>query len=510
MIKESKTSGRASIYVLTWAAIFSKYNPQKHVRRLQLRIVKAVKEKKWGRVKYLSRLLTSSFCAKLLAINKATSNKGAKTPGVDKQTWLTAIEKVKAVATLNRKDYNPLPLRRIYIPKKDKTKLRPLSIPVIKDRAMQALHLLALDPISETLADPNSYGFRKYRSCADAVQQCFKTLCKSYHAQWVYEADIKGCFDNISHDWLLKNIPMDKTILRKWLKCGYIENYRKFNTENGTPQGGIISPVLMNMTLDGLETLIRQKFPPWKKSKVNFIRYADDFVITSPSKELIQTVIAPMVEAFLKERGLQISAEKTRITQITEGFNFLSQNVRKYGNGKLLIKPSKDAVSSFKEKIKLAIQRCKGSAAHVLICELNPIIRGWVNFHKHVVSKLTFWKLSKYIFAKLMHWAKQQHPKKKIHWIWKKYFTASKREGQFAVEHVGKDGKTRIFQIFMIGLVPIKRFVKIDSKQNPYDTASDKYFEKRRKEKREQSKLTSQKCIYLHPKEIKPKTNKVK
>jgi RNA-directed DNA polymerase len=496
MIDESKISDSASIHMLTWAAVFNKYQPHKHVRRLQLRIVKAVKQNCWGQVKYLSRILTSSFYAKLLAIKRVTSNKGKNTPGVDKKTWLTDNEKIQAIFRLNRKGYKPLPLRRIHIPKKDRTKLRPLSIPTIKDRAMQALHFLALEPIAETLGDPNSYGFRKFRSCADAIQKCFNVLCHKYDAQWVYEADIKSCFDKISHHWLLANIPMDKAILRKWLKCGYVENYRKFNTNEGTPQGGIISPMLMNMTLDGLELFFRQKFPTWKRSKVNFVRYADDFVITAPSKELIENQIAPLVESFLKERGLQISPEKTRITHINDGFDFLSQNVQKYGN-KLLIKPSKGSVTSFKEKIKLAVQQCKGHAAHTLICKLNPIIRGWVNYHKHIVSKRTFWELSKYIFAKLLKWAKQQHPNKKIHWIWDKYFSSGNRNGRFSEQVNGKDGKMRSFQLFEIGFVPIRRFVKVLSGANPFDENFDKYFAQRHKEKRKAAEISHQKCIYL-------------
>ena len=508
MIEGSKILDSASIYTLTWSAVLNKYRPQEYVRRLQLRIVKAVKNKRWGKVKYLSRLLINSFCAKLLAIKRVTTNKGAATPGIDNQTWLTDVEKIKALMELNNKGYNPQPLRRIYIPKKDKSKLRPLSIPTIKDRAMQALHLLALEPIAETLADPNSYGFRMYRSCADAVEKLFNVLCHRYDATWVYEADIKGCFDNISHQWLLEHVPMNKIILRKWLKCGFVDKHQKFISEKGTPQGGIISPTLMNITLDGLETLIRQKFPPWKKSKVNFIRYADDFVITSPSKELIENVIAPMVDAFLKERGLAISPEKTRITPLTEGFTFLSQTVRKFKNKKLLIKPAKDSVKSFKEKLKQTIRQGKGHAAHTLIGRLNPIIRGWVNYHKHIVSKKTFWRLSKYIFQKLMTWAKQQHPNKKINWIWKRYFTNSHENGTFSALVQGKDGKIRVFKLFAIGLVPIIRFNKVKSEANPFDSSFDEYFQKRLVEKRKISLKTHQKCIYLHGKQYTNKTNK--
>ena len=507
MVEGDKTLDSALIQLLTWDEILRKFDHKKHVRRLQLRIVKAVKEKRWGKVKYLSRVLTNSFCAKVLAILKVTSNKGKYTPGVDKKTWLTEIEKVNAIGQLSRKGYKPQPLRRIYIPKKDKTKLRPLSIPTIKDRAMQALHLLALDPIAETIGDPNSYGFRKYRSCADAIQKCFLSLCHKYDATWVYEADIKSCFDRISHQWLLDNIPMDKSILRKWLNCGFMELKTLNPTVEGTPQGGIISPVLMNMTLDGIETMIRQKFPAWRRSKVNMIRYADDFVITAPSQELIENVIAPMVHNFLKERSLEISPEKTRTTLVTDGFDFLSQTIRKRRNHKLIIKPAANSCKSFRAKVKNCILQHKGHAAHTLIKNMNPIIRGWSNYHRHIVSKSTFWRMSKYIFDKLMKWTKQQHPNKKIHWIWSKYFTAGEQNGRFSEEVIGKDGKTRIFQLYQIGMIPIIRHVKVKSEANPYDEAFDKYYTKRRKERKEKSAEIRQKSIYLHPKHIlkKPK-----
>jgi RNA-directed DNA polymerase len=459
---------------------------------MQIRIVKAVKNNRWGKVKYLSRLLANSFHAKLLAISKVTSNKGAKTPGVDKVTWQTDKQKINAIEQLTTENYKAQPLRRIYIPKKDKTKLRPLSIPTMKDRAMQALHLLALEPIAETLGDPNSYGFRRSRACADATEKLFNVLCHKYDAKWVYEADIKSCFDQINHTWLLENIPMDKKVLRQWLKAGYVENYKQFKTTEGTPQGGIISPVLMNMTLDGLEKVIRQKYPPWKKSKINLVRYADDFVITSPTKEQIEREIAPLVNEFLAQRGLQISAEKTRISEIHEGFNFLSQNFRKYKQ-KLLIKPAQNSIKSFKEKVKQTIKKANGHAAHTLISRLNPIIRGWANYHKHIVSKRTFWKLSKYIFNRLLKWAKHQHPNKKIHWLWDKYF----KSGRFAVTVVGSDNKTRIFQLFQIGLIPIRRHVKIKSEANPFDASFDDYFAKRRKDKTKKALFTHQKCIFL-------------
>ena len=307
---------------------------------------------KFNKVKKLQRILTNSFYAKLFAVNKVVSNKGGKTPGIDKIVWAIEDDWFSAARSLNRKAYKPKPLRRIYIPKKNGKK-RPPGIPTIKDRAMQALHLLALGPVAESTADINSYGFRRNRACRDAQSQVFKSLAQGRCAEFVFEADIKGCFDNIDHNWLLDNILMDKQILRKWLKAGYIESKKLHPTKAGTPQGGIISPTLMNLTLDGLEKEIRKMFPNWKVGhKVNFIRYADDFIITAASREIIENKIKPTVVRFLVKRGLSLSEEKTKITHIKQGFDFLSQNTRRYKNGKLLQKPSKKAIKSIKLKLR--------------------------------------------------------------------------------------------------------------------------------------------------------------
>jgi len=230
---------------------------------MQIRIVKATQEKRWNKVKALQRLLTSSFYGKALAVRRVTENQGKRTPGVDGETWSTPATKMDAVYSLKRKGYRPLPLKRIYIPKSN-GKMRPLSIPTMRDRAMQALYLLALDPVSETISDEQSYGFRKARSTHDAIAQCY--LNARYHgnpndkgarrsAEWILEADIQGCFDNIDHDWLLENVPMDTSILRKWLKAGYLEGNVSAPTQKGTPQGGIISLVLANFALNGWKKL---------------------------------------------------------------------------------------------------------------------------------------------------------------------------------------------------------------------------------------------------------------
>jgi len=260
------------------------------------------------------------------------------------------------------------------------------------DRAMQALYLLALQPVAETTGDAHSYGFRPERSTADAIEQCFALLSRSTSAKWILEADIKACFDRISHDWLLANIPMERAILQNWLKAGFMERHVLQPTEMGTPQGGRISPVLANLTLDGLQRELHTHFPKPKAGKsplVHLVRYADDFIITGRSKEQLEHEVLPLLEAFLHARRLEFSQEKTSITHIENGFDFLGQNVRMY-NGKLLIKPSKKNIQSFLEKVRAIIKDHKQATIGQLICMLNPIIRGWARYHRHVVSKKVF------------------------------------------------------------------------------------------------------------------------
>ncbi len=397
------------------------------VKRLQIRISKAVKEKKFGKVKSLQWLLTKSYYAKLLAVKRVTSNKGKRTAGVDGITWSTAKEKMNAIITLKRKRYSPKPLRRIYIPKKNGKK-RPLSIPTMIDRAMQALYKFALEPVAETLADPNSYGFRLYRRCADAIGQCYISLAKNYSPVWILEADIKACFDEISHPWMLDNILMDKVILKRWLKCGFVEGGQLYPTGKGTPQGGVASPTLANMVLDGLEETAKSSAPyrfTCSKvrtcSKINVIRYADDFLITANSKEILEDMVKPAVINFLKKRGLTLSEEKTKITNINHGFDFLGQNIRKYKN-KLIIKPSKDNVQSFLCNIRETIHKHRGSKAEALIRDLNTKIRGWANYHKHVVSSKTFGYVDNCIRNDLWRWMRRRHRNKSTKWLKKEVF----------------------------------------------------------------------------------------
>jgi RNA-directed DNA polymerase len=468
-------------YAVNWQAI------NRNVRRLQVRIVQATKARRWGKVRALQHLLTCSYSGKVIAVRRVTENAGKKTPGVDKEIWDTPEKKVQAIHALKRRGYQPQPLRRVYIPKSDGKTMRPLGIPTMKDRAMQALHLLALDPVVETNADRNSYGFRQQRCCADAMVQCFTAL-KSAKTQWVLEGDIKSCFDKISHDWLLAHVPMDRAILQKWLKSGYMEKHVLHETTDGTPQGGIISPALANCALDGLERLLQERYPTGKPVKssgekfpcVNFIRYADDFVITGKSKQLLEGEVRPLVEHFLKERGLELSPTKTVITHVEKGFDFLGQNVRRYPNGKLLIKPSKKSVKTLLDRIRQTIKAARGMSAVDLISKLNPVIRGWANYHRHEVSKRTFGRVDHNIFSSLWRWARRRHPKKNLRWLKQKYFERrGNRDWCFFGETCDDDGRPIKIWLYHAYSTPIKRHVKVKGEANPYDPAYETYFEKR-------------------------------
>ena len=477
MTEVEKLTGATPYLGTYWKSINWK-KVQTEVRRLQMRIAKAAAQKKWNKVKSLQWILTHSFFAKLLAVRRVTSRKGARTPGVDGVICNTPARKMRAALSLNRRGYKALPLRRILIPKRN-LQLRPLGIPCLVDRCMQALHLLCLEPISETQADVNSYGFRPYRACRDAITQCFYALAKKTSATWILDADIKACFDWISHDWLLENIPIDKQILRQWLKCGFVQHKKLFPTTDGTPQGGVASPTLANMTLDGLENAVKTASTP--RDKVNFVRYADDFIVTASSKKHLENVIVPTIRAFLSKRGLKISDEKTRIVRIEQGFDFLGQNVRKYRD-KLIIKPAKDSTHSFKGKVKLIIGQGKGWNAESLIKKLNPVIRGWANYHRTIQASRTFSNLHKYINEALYKWAKRCNPRKTPRWIRQRHFGLSNK-GRFSCVVKDEQGKSKILELLSPGDVPLVRYIKIRRTSNPFKIEDTAYFAMRRKAK---------------------------
>ncbi|MBE2174123.1 group II intron reverse transcriptase/maturase [Acinetobacter oleivorans] len=472
------------------------------VGRLQARIAKAVREKRWGKVKSLQWLLTHSYSGRAIAIKQVTENQGKHTAGVDGEIWTSTESKAQAITTLRRRGYQPQVLRRVFIPKTN-GKQRPLGIPTIKDRAMQALYLLALSPVAETTADPNSYGFRINRAARDAAGQCFMALAKQRSAQWVLDADIHACFDQINHDWLLTHIPMDKTILSKWLKAGFVWQGQYYPTDDGTPQGGIISPTLANMTLDGIETALAQHLDirQWSTrtrnlNKIHLIRYADDFVITGATKEVLEKA-KDVIEAFLKPRGLTLSAEKTQIVHIEEGFDFLGWNIRKFGD-KLLIQPSKQNVKTFLNKIREIIESHKTAKQEALIARLNPLIRGWVNYHCNQVAKQTFSKVDHEIWKKLWQWAKRRHPNKSSAWVKSKYFTRiGLRDWVFSTIIENADGQHQLYRLMHANSVTIKRHRKIQNNANPFDPAWTEYFEDRLCQKLKETVSGRRKLRYL-------------
>ena len=435
-----------------------------------------MKAGKLHKVRSLQRLLVRAMSGKALAVLRVTENQGNRTAGVDGVTWNTPIQKEIGMQTLGVKPYQAKPLRRIYIPKKN-GKRRPLGIPTMQDRAEQALHLLALAPIAETTGDTNSYGFRRLRSTQDAIEQGFNVLCRSTSSQWILEADIKACFDKINHQWLMTHIPTDKIRLREWLKAGYIQENTLLPTEEGTPQGGIISPTLANMALDGLQGLIEQRYPP--KRKIQFIRYADDFIIISPDRATLENEILPLIHTFLQSRGLTLSSEKTVITHIDKGFDFLGKNIRKY-KGKLLIKPSKKSIKALLDKVRHIINtEGRQHSANALIRKLNPIIRGWTLYHRHDVSKQTFAKVDYHIHRSLWCWAKRRHRNKSNQWILRRYFQPHARISsrfQDPNSTIASASKQKIFQAIS---VPIRRHVKIRQLANPYDPLWETYCEQR-------------------------------
>lgn len=449
-----------------------------------MRIAKAVRESKWGKVKALQWMLSHSFYAKLLAVKRVSQNKGSRTPGVDGVVWKSDKAKMEAARSIKRRGYRPAPLRRVYIPKKNGKK-RPLGIPCMSCKAQQALHLLGLEPISETNADKNSYGFRAKRSTADAIEQCFVSLSRKHCAQWILEGDIKACFDKIGHQWLIDNIPMDKSILEKWLKSGYIDKGLLYRTDSGTPQGGIISPVLCVMTLSGLEKVAKQAASK-QNDKVNVVVYADDFVITGATKEVLVSKVQPAVTNFLAQRGLELSEEKTRITHIENGFDFLGFNIRKYANQKLLTKPAKDNVLKFIRDIKGIIRKHPTMSAGELISILNPKLLGWANYYRHAVSKRTFNYVDYKVYHALWSWALRRHRNKSKSWITRKYFNKrgmhASNSNFFGQVQFGEQ-KFEV-ELARISSIPIKRHVKIKGDATPYDPKYKEYFIRRGEKKR--------------------------
>ena len=440
-----------------------------YVNRLQIRIAKATKEKKWNTVKRLQYLLTHSYYGKALAVRKVTTNKGKNTSGVDKELWSTPASKMRGLLTLTDKNYKAKPLRRVFIEKKGKKAKRPLGIPCMYDRAMQALYALALDPVAETTADTKSFGFRKGRSCHDACEYIFTALSRKNCAEWVLEGDIKGCFDHISHEWLIDNIPMDKSVLKQFLKAGFIFENELFPTNDGTPQGGVISPILANMALDGIQKILSDRFHTNRLGKVDnrfqitnkvyLVRYAYDFIVTAATKEIAEEA-KELIRKFLKTRGLELSEEKTTITHVGDGFDMLGWTFRKF-KGKLIVKPSKKSIKSFVASLSETIlKRGKAWKQEPLIEKLNEQIRGWTNYHQSVCASEAFAHIDYVLFELLWRWAKRRHPHKNRWWVSTNYWhKKGNRSWVFSTENK---------ELLRVDHIPIVRHTKVRMDANPY------------------------------------------
>jgi RNA-directed DNA polymerase len=426
------------------------------VFKLQKRIYRASQSGDVAKVHKLQRLLLRSWYARLLAVRRISQdNQGKHTAGIDGYKSLTPKQRLTLAEnlTLNEKGS---PLRRVWIPKPGRSEKRGLGIPTMEDRARQSLLKLALEPEWEAKFEPNSYGFRPGRSCHDAGRAIFDSI--RYKSKYALDADIAKCFDRINHEVLLQKLNTTPTIARQvraWLKSGMLDRGDWFPTEEGTPQGGVISPLLANIALHGLEKYIKQWAETWKGSKeknlksISLIRYADDFVVLHKDKSVIQQA-KELITNWLHGLGLGLKESKTRICHTLNrtdgeeaGFDFLGWNIRQYQvgkrhsgkstNGKLLgfktiIKPSKESVKTHYYKIVEVLDSMKGESQERVIERLNPIIRGWTKYHSTVCSAKTFGKLDHLVYKKLRRWVQRRHPNKTSKWCNQRYFHWTKEK----------------------------------------------------------------------------------
>jgi RNA-directed DNA polymerase len=458
------------------------------VRNLRQRIFRAAQEGHLNKVHSLQQLMLKSYSNRLVSVRRvAQINAGKNTPGVDKLVIKTPAARGRMVDTLAHYSlWKARPARRVYIPKAGGTKLRPLGIPVVVDRCLQSMVKNALEPAWEAKFEGTSYGFRPGRSGHDAIEKIYGLARPNKTKKWILDADIRGAFDNISHEYLLKAIgPVPgRELIKQWLKAGYVEQEMFHATERGTPQGGVASPLLANIALHGMEEAIGVTYDYRGQliGKRAVVRYADDFVCFCETKDDAERVQGVLTE-WLKERGLTFSEEKTRIIHLTEGFDFLGFNIRHYPapqtsrtGWKLLIKPSKEAVQEVQKKLKDLWTKVQGTNVPSALTKFNPVIRGWANYFRTAVAKEIFSSLDRWMFYKEDRYTRRMHPKKPKDWrhrtYWGRFQLDRLDPWVFGDKHTG--GHLLKFSWF-----PIERHVLVKGTASPDDPRLTDFWMKR-------------------------------
>mgnify|MGYP003384700784 CR=1 FL=1 len=464
----------------------------KRVQNLRRRIFRATQNGQLNQVRSLTKLMLRSFSNLLLSVRKVTlENKGKRTPGIDRQVVSTPKSRVKLVREmLKYESWKVKPAKRVYIPKAD-GKQRPLGILTIKNRVAQAVVKNALEPYCEARFESHSYGFRPGRSCHDAIEQCWRRLNRHGKDRWVLEGDIKSAFDAISQEFIiseLKYFPA-RRLIKQWLKAGYVEEEIFHDTTDGVQQGGVISPVLANMALDGMQHLTA--------STGGFVRYADDFIVTARRMEDL-LVLKPRIEEWLLERGLILHPDKTKIVHIQDGFDFLGFNIRQY-RGTCLVKPQKKKVLALLQRIRLWLRQHPAVSTDVVVRYLNPILNGWAMYYRHAVSKQTFDYVRHQVWMAIWKWCRRRHPNKAYRWIKAKYFAHHDgRDWRFhATLTIDTGERIREF-LTDVSEIPIQRHIKVRGDASPDNPLLSEYWEQRASRKRRVARCGRTTASYVH------------